>query len=837
VFKYWDTCSNGWYDPQAGDVPISGWLFGLFDEDKNLIRLYETNSDGIVSIEICQAGVYYVAEESRDGWSWITPQNGYYMVEIESGLDPIWLYFGNYEHVEVPIFKYEDMNSNGVYDNGDVPIEGWYFNMTRVGDPSTVYSGYTDVNGMLVFTVDRSGIYLIDEEEREDWIHVNPSSGTSLINVISGFEVPTQMFGNFHKAHITVCKIDDVNANGEFDSELDSKIANWTFQLWIAVGLDDNDEYIWELVETKVTGADGCASFEILKAGVYKVTEEAREGWKWISPADGETLGMWVHSGSDIGPLAFYNFKKGTISGYKWNDVDGDGIWDGGEPALENWTIWFEGWLYPYGWMTGSIATDENGYYEFTGLPPGEFIVWEVQQAGWQNTTPSSVWVDIIGHSEEHVNFGNFQLGCVDGYKYEDMNGNSVYDNDDVPIQGWTIYLAITTGIVETPDGPISAIMLLAVTTTDANGHYQFCGLGPGLYVVSEEQRAGWTATSPTSETVNMTSGAHIRIHDFLNYELGSICGWKFEDLNSNGIWDNGEPAIEGWGVELIKNGDPTGRLTWTDENGSFCFTGLLADKYAIWEESRPGWTPTTQTGYVLRIVSGTHVMLPPFGNFENVWIPIFKYEDVNGNGEYDNGDVPIEGWHMTVSGPGVLGGSVTVATNEFGYAYVEVKAAGLYNITEEARDGWCPTNASVRSVDVISGIATPPYVEFGNFQCVNITIFKYEDVDSSGNYNASIDRPIEGWTFYFVNARTQEHFEKQTDENGQINLHFCTYGVWSVSEEDRDGWCWVTPESGFQAFVVQSGLATNFYTGMEQYVYEFGNFECVEVNVFKYWD
>jgi protocatechuate 3,4-dioxygenase beta subunit len=798
VFKYWDTCSNGWYDPQAGDVPIPNWMFGLFDEGLNLIDIYFTDQDGMITIHICKAGVYYVAEESREGWSWITPENGYYMVEIESGLEPIWLYFGNYEHVYVPIFKYEDMNSNGVYDDNDVPIPNWYFEMTRVGDPSTVYSGYTDANGMLVFTVDRSGIYLIDEEEREGWIHVNPSSGESLINVISGIVVPTQMFGNFHKAYITVCKVDDVNANGEFDPELDSMIEGWTFQLWIAVGMD-GDEYVWELVETKVTGPCGCVSFEILKAGVYKVTEEAREGLIWISPADGETWEMWVHSGSDIGPIAFYNFKKGTIHGYKWNDIDGDGIWDEGEPGLQGWTIWFEGWLYPYGWMTGSTTTNETGYYEFTGLPPGDYIVSEVEQGGWIATTPPSVQVHIIGHSEETVNFGNFQLGCIDGYKFEDMNGNGIWDDGEPAIPGWTIYLAITTGVVGDP--PMSAIMLLAEVTTDANGHYQFCGLGPGLYVVSEEQRAGWMPTSPTSETVMMTSGAHIRIHDFLNFELGWVCGWKFEDLNSNGIWDDGEPPIPDWGIELIKNGDPTGMMTWTDQDGFFCFTGLTADKYAVWEETRPGWTPTTQTGYVFYVVSGTFVTLPPFGNFENVWIPIFKYEDINGNGEFDNGDVPIPRWAFTVSGP-CFDVPVELYTDENGMTGVWVTQAGSYLVKEEDREGWTHVNppSGEMTVGVVSGMVIAP-LEFGNFVSGQITGYKFYDWNKNGVQDDG-EEGLSGWVIWIdgelVGGGTV-HYTRITDTTGHYEVLGLAAGTYTVSERLElapPGWVPTTPPS-----------------------------------------
>ena len=63
--------------------------------------------------------------------------------------------------VDVPIFKYEDFDGDGKYDEGyDQPLEGWYFELIRHGD-GYVYSGYTGVDGMLVLSVDRSGTYTL----------------------------------------------------------------------------------------------------------------------------------------------------------------------------------------------------------------------------------------------------------------------------------------------------------------------------------------------------------------------------------------------------------------------------------------------------------------------------------------------------------------------------------------------------------------------------------------------------------------------------------------------------------------------------------------------------
>jgi len=722
VFKYWDTCSNGWYDPGFGDVPIEGWWFGLYNSTGVLIDWGWTNETGYLVFTICRAGNYTIVEEDRENWSHITPPGGYYEIEVKSGdvFQPF--EFGNYEHVLVPIFKYEDVDGDGEYDEGlDVPLEGWYFVMVRLGDPATNYSGYTDENGSLVLEVNRSGIYLLSEEVQPGWTPVNPSNGMRFVNVISGIVVPVQMFGNFRNATIILCKVDDVNANGSYEPCLDSMLPGWNFTLWLWV------EDHWEFVATNTTGPCGCASFTVTRAGLYLVTEEFRDGWLWIWPTCGYYI-FDVDSG-DVEEWWFFNFKKGKIYGYKWNDIDGDGRYDVGEPPLAGWTIWFEGTGGGGGgYLTGYNVTNETGYYEFTGLPPGTYKVWEIVQPGWVPTNASQVTgIVIIGHSEVRIDFFNFQLGCIYGWKYEDMNGNGIYDDGDLPLENWTIYLSITTGIVVTPNGSMSAIMLINTTKTDENGFYSFCGLGPGLYVVQEESRSGWNHTNASSETVLLTSGACVRIHDFMNFELGRICGWKFEDLNSNGVWDDGEPPIEGWAMYLLKNHDDGADVTYTNDTGYFCFKDLEADEYIVYEETRDGWCNTTQTAYLVEVTSGTAEELF-FGNFECVNITIFKYEDVNGNGVFDWEDRPLENWTINITGPE----TANVTTDVYGWANLTVCKAGRYTITEESRAGWVNTTPSQLFVDVISGVLLDP-LRFGNFELGLIWGEKYYDWDLDG--------------------------------------------------------------------------------------------------------
>jgi len=101
-----------------------------------------------------------------------------------------------------------------------------------------------------------------------------------------------------------------------------------------------------------------------------------------------------------------FEVEMGSISGYKWNDLNGNGIrdWndeDGNEekndgeeyaePGIEGWTIESRD-----GESTQTTLTDDTGFYSFPSLPDGEYLVCEVFERnpdgtvvdGWMQTYP-----------------------------------------------------------------------------------------------------------------------------------------------------------------------------------------------------------------------------------------------------------------------------------------------------------------------------------------------------------------------------------------------------------------------------------------------------------------
>ena len=78
-----------------------------------------------------------------------------------------------------------------------------------------------------------------------------------------------------------------------------------------------------------------------------------------------------------------------AIRGLAWNDADGDGVRDEGEPGLAGWTIYLD--LDSDGELDGgepTTTTAADGSYAFTDLLAGTYSVAQVVAFGWEQTAP-----------------------------------------------------------------------------------------------------------------------------------------------------------------------------------------------------------------------------------------------------------------------------------------------------------------------------------------------------------------------------------------------------------------------------------------------------------------
>jgi hypothetical protein len=77
----------------------------------------------------------------------------------------------------------------------------------------------------------------------------------------------------------------------------------------------------------------------------------------------------------------------GSKIGMKWNDLNGNGRRDVGEPPLVDWHVHLFRNDDPS--FHQEVTTDLNGTYAFIGLRPGTYTVCEALPTGWTQTAPT----------------------------------------------------------------------------------------------------------------------------------------------------------------------------------------------------------------------------------------------------------------------------------------------------------------------------------------------------------------------------------------------------------------------------------------------------------------
>jgi hypothetical protein len=89
----------------------------------------------------------------------------------------------------------------------------------------------------------------------------------------------------------------------------------------------------------------------------------------------------------------------GGISGIVFNDYNGNGIRDTGEPGMQNWKVLMTGS------RVDSVFTDSGGLYSFKGLTAGTYTVTAQVPTGWNPTGPPG---------------GSYVVSVTDGEQYPD---------------------------------------------------------------------------------------------------------------------------------------------------------------------------------------------------------------------------------------------------------------------------------------------------------------------------------------------------------------------------------------------------------------------------------
>jgi hypothetical protein len=192
------------------------------------------------------------------------------------------------------------------------------------------------------------------------------------------------------------------------------------------------------------------------------------------------------------------------ISGSVFNDSDGDGKRDSGEKGIANWKIYLDknnnghldkGEKYRY--------TDSNGDYSFDPLTAGTYYIRQTTPTGWRRTTPGkSSYVSAIksGVNGTGKNFGNTTHALLSGTVFNDKNSNGKKNSGEGGLQSFMVW------IDKDKDGKLDSGEKIA--GSDKNGYWVFKTLDKGTWTVRIQSKSGYKATSSTSFSIKVASGA-----------------------------------------------------------------------------------------------------------------------------------------------------------------------------------------------------------------------------------------------------------------------------------------------------------------------------------------
>ncbi len=295
---------------------------------------------------------------------------------------------------------------------------------------------------------------------------------------------------------------------------------------------------------------------------------------------------------------------RGRVGDYVWLDSNMNGIQDAGETGVNGVSVRLlnadgtqalNDFDVPYEFVTRT-GEDGDGFYLFTGVRPGQYIVEFSTPSGYVFTQPneggsadkdSDAGTGATPNATEDfrldggqfkldVDAGLIKLGSISGSVLIDQNGDGIVDSDDTaPVFGVTVSLLNTSGTV------------VATTTTQADGSYSFTGLLPGSYTVRETDLTGWVSTKDMVGANDNLIGAILGFgqdsvgNNFYDTIPVSIGDRVWVDTNRNGIQDAGELGLVGVTVQLLKNGIVAATTT-TDANGNYLFENKNPGTYSV---------------------------------------------------------------------------------------------------------------------------------------------------------------------------------------------------------------------------------------------------------------
>lgn len=523
---------------------------------------------------------------------------------------------------------FEDVNNNGVLDEGDVGVAGVtiYMKGERTGVERQIT---TDETGLYNFQRLPGDKYTVTADLPEGMLYArySPEGGDlrsiftgenlqRVFTVKSGVSTVSKNVGVIQRGAMVGVAFLDLNYNGLYD-EGEPGYEGVTLEV---IKYSDG-----ESVGKGKSHKDGSFRVENLRSSTYKLRAVLPEDGSIFTVAREGTVDqvnlfeqrsgrreytyypLVMESGQELYALVGVA-RSATISGTVFEDADYNGRLNGKEKKISGLIVQA---LDENGVVVSEAVTDKNGKYTLKGIMPGSYIVQVQRKAnyGFTRLRPNEKegsFVTVLkgkfgvtdpitvamGEEINGVNAGMLPSSTVAGSFFHDVNDNDLWDKDELGMMGAEVRLLSEDGEIDLYQAPAE------------NGSFFFDGVMPGKYTLSYllPQHTEMSKTVQGGNTVAhdglSTVTAPFTIEMGKEYEmplagavtLGSFAGGVFNDSNANGLRDGDEAMLGGAVLTAVSaSGDEI--TAEADESGAFELAGLRPNEYRL--------TITLPEGYI----------------------------------------------------------------------------------------------------------------------------------------------------------------------------------------------------------------------------------------------